>query len=351
MQNNVLVIGNGYDIAHGLETRYDDFIQYIKDAAEDDGFITDPEEREFISECIRYNGFLKYFLVYTNEVPGWVDLERLLNAVVHNFELLFSNYSHFIDSRGSITWNVMETDTGKSNMMRIINCVYLFRRLFDRDDSRSSYYSMHLAPQYYSYEFGLNKREILKLLKQQLDEVIRLLQIYLNQEMDRKRGELRAIPQIAAIDPSYVISFNYTDTYKIYGIKPEDVFHVHGSLDKENMVLGFNDDNSENLDFIYFKKYFQRLQKLTGYMDPDKLGHKNSLGQYAYSNIHFYGHSMDRTDEDIIRKLRTMSAGFVIYTYNQEDYEQKVINLIHVFGKEDAMDMIEKKFIQFVSCE
>ena len=43
---------------------------------------------------------------YTNEVPGWVDLEGLLNAVVHNFELLFSNYSHFIDSRGSIMWNV-----------------------------------------------------------------------------------------------------------------------------------------------------------------------------------------------------------------------------------------------------
>ena len=245
----------------------------------------------------------------------------------------------------------MDIDTGKSNMMRIINCVYLFSGLFDRDDSRSSFYSMHLAPKYYSHEFGLNKREILKLLRQQLDEVIRLLQIYLNQEMDRKRGELRAIPQIEAIDPSYVISFNYSDTYKIYGIKLEDVFHVHGSLDRENMVLGFNDDNSENLDFIYFKKYFQRLQKLTGYMDPDKLGHKNSLGQYVYSNIHFYGHSMDRTDEDIIRKLRVMSTGFVIYTYNQEDYEQKVINLIHVFGKEDAMDMIEKKFIQFVSCE
>jgi hypothetical protein len=29
----------------------------------------------------------------------------------------------------------------------------------------------------------------------------------------------------------------------------------------------------------------------------------------------------------------------------------KVINLILAFGKEDAMDMIEKKVIQFVSCE
>ena len=29
MENSVLVIGNGYDLAHGLNTRYDDFIQYI----------------------------------------------------------------------------------------------------------------------------------------------------------------------------------------------------------------------------------------------------------------------------------------------------------------------------------
>ena len=26
MSNNILVIGNGYDLAHGLKTRYDDFI-------------------------------------------------------------------------------------------------------------------------------------------------------------------------------------------------------------------------------------------------------------------------------------------------------------------------------------
>ena len=42
-------------------------------------------------------------------------MERLLNAVVHNFELLFSNYFHFIDSRGSIMWNV-----------KVINLIHVF---------------------------------------------------------------------------------------------------------------------------------------------------------------------------------------------------------------------------------
>lgn len=39
MEHNILVIGNGFDLAHGLNTRYDDFMAYIKRAAEDASFI------------------------------------------------------------------------------------------------------------------------------------------------------------------------------------------------------------------------------------------------------------------------------------------------------------------------
>ena len=106
-----------------------------------------------------------------------------------------------------------------------------------------------------------------------------------------------------------------------------------------------------NLDFVYFKKYFQRIQKLTGYIDDSKISAIYEAG-YQYSPVvHFYGHSMDKTDGDIILKLRAMSSGFVIYTYNQDDYEQKVINLIHVFGKEQTMQMIQTEWIKFVQCE
>lgn len=61
MSKNILVIGNGYDLAHGLNTRYDDFIEYIKRAAEDDSFIENQSEREFIHKCIESNGFIGYF--------------------------------------------------------------------------------------------------------------------------------------------------------------------------------------------------------------------------------------------------------------------------------------------------
>lgn len=117
--------------------------------------------------------------------------------------------------------------------------------------------------------------------------------------------------------------------------------------------MGFNDEKEENLDFIYFKKYFQRIQKLTGYLKTDRLCSVNEFGETDYIStiVHFYGHSLDKTDEDIIKRLQKMSGGFVIYTYNQVDYEQKVINLIDIFGKESAMQMIESGFFRFVQCE
>lgn len=348
MENNVLVIGNGFDLAHGLNTRYDDFIQYIKNAIDDDSFIQKQDDREFVRKCIETNGFLKYFLDYTNEVPGWVDLEKLIKEVVNYFEIFFENSNDFVNARNSIELDTMNNRM-PNQMIRVIDCIYKFN-LFDRDDSRPHMISKRMNPIYHTNSYGLNKREILKFLKAQLDEVIELLQrylIYATEDLDR----IDKIQQIADIKPRYVISFNYTNTYKLYGINENDVFHVHGKLgsDPNNMVLGFNDEDPENLDFVYFKKYFQRIQKLTGYINEARLIDRDA-DLTPNPIIHFYGHSMDKTDGDIIVKLRSLARGFVIYTYNQEDYEQKVINLIDVFGKKDATELIQTKFIKFVHC-
>ena len=277
-------------------------------------------------------------------MPGWVDLENLIREVVNCFEIFFKDCDDFVNTRNRIELDTMNNRMS-NQMVRVIDCIYKFN-LFDRDDSRGYVLSKHMNPIYYTNSYGLNKREILKFLKMQLDEIIKLLQhylIYATEDFDK----IDKIQQIADINPRYVISFNYTYTYKKYGIRNEDVFHVHGRLLKNNMVLGFNDEDPENLDFVYFKKYFQRIQKMTGYINEAKIiDHDADL--YPNPIIHFYGHSMDKTDGDIIVKLRSLARKFVIYTYNQEDYEQKVINLIDVFGKKDATELIQTKFIEFV---
>ena len=115
------------------------------------------------------------------------------------------------------------------------------------------------------------------------------------------------------------------------------------------MVLGFDDDDPKELDFIYFKKYFQRVQKLTGYFDYELLG-RNKQGIVWRPTIHFYGLSMNKTDGDMIRDLWDLSPRFVIYYLDPDDYAQKVINLIDIFGK-DIITEIQKQNITFIQCQ
>lgn len=46
--NNILVIGNGFDLAHGLKTRYNDFIAYMRNKKYD-GRLDDPYAKEIKS--------------------------------------------------------------------------------------------------------------------------------------------------------------------------------------------------------------------------------------------------------------------------------------------------------------
>lgn len=343
MENNILVIGNGFDLAHGLKTKYDDFIEYVKNKKYDepsDGIYTDEIKR--IVEVDK-NGFINYFLEYANAVPGWVDMEKLIKDIIEQFQDFFANYKDYVENNFFI-----ENKMG----LKISNILEKFGLRTENFKYRNGEKEFELSD--YNKVYGLNTQKIIGKLRKELEGLVRALENYFILEtglnpVDKTSSKLK---QIADIRPSYVISFNYTTTYELYGISEDNVYHVHGKINSNpnNMVLGFNDEDEENLDFVYFKKYFQRIQKRTGYIDEDRF---HVLGnQYSITDVpvvtHFYGHSMDATDKDVIEKLYDLSKQFIIYYLNQDDYEQKVINLISVFGKENATDDIQQGRIKLV---
>ena len=109
------------------------------------------------------------------------------------------------------------------------------------------------------------KKTLLRDLKNEFLEFIEALEIYFY-EFVEKASDVHPISQIREIEPDYIISFNYTHTEKYYGIN--NVHHIHGVIRDDldcgsnNMVLGVNE--YDNKDFIYFVKYFQRIQKHCG---------------------------------------------------------------------------------------
>lgn len=343
MEKDILVIGNGFDIAHGLDTKYEHFIKYIREENyKSDEFLSQSERAELTSIASE-NGYIKYLLDLSIAIPGWVDLERELYKITCELTYFISNYREMLFKSPA---NQLRRNSITSLLMDILINLGIAKWVDG---------NVIVDANFYHGKYGLNKVSLLNSITKQLDTLIRALEIYLL-SCQRKFEqdsliENKCINQIADINPSYIISFNYTNTYKIYGIADKDVYHVHGKLEKKNMVVGFDDTNSRELDFIFFKKYFQRIQKLTGYIDEERFVYEYPMNKPTPKSIvHFYGHSLDRTDEDIIKQLEGLSGGFIIYTYDDNDYAQKVMNLIDIFGKDKATKMIQLKFIKFQKC-
>lgn len=130
---------------------------------------------------------------------------------------------------------------------------------------------------------------------------------------------------------------------------------VHGDLTGGELVLGvsdymFSDADNKKLDYIYFQKYFQRIQKRTGSFYKKWLERNDGS---LIDEIYIMGHSLDKTDKTIIEEL--FNAKYVrkicIYFHNQWAYENQVIKLIEIFGREYIIDQVANERIIFEKLE
>lgn len=261
------------------------------------------EDRQRYSD----NPFIKYFSKY-KDLPGWTGFENEIQQIVNYLCKIYDNRrpptihgdieSFFLDIR--IAWRSHDTKT------------------------------------------------MWNILQQDLDELISYIDVYLSKYIPSQ------LPKALSTDSQYprfvykrhydyFLSFNYTNTYFDFAemmndrngivVPTEDQF-IHGCCSamgaSQNIVLGIEDNDPSNLDTIYFKKYFQRIQKKTGREVFDWFDEKISSSEPIVTDI--FGHSLDTTDKDILMLIFEKSRYTNIYYYNQADYEQKIINLVRLYG-------------------
>lgn len=85
---NILVVGNGFDLFHGLNTRYMDFVNYTKE-------IEKPEATKRIRGLCYNNVFIRCFNKLANENQQWIDCEKEIDDIVSIFKKIVSDRSVF----------------------------------------------------------------------------------------------------------------------------------------------------------------------------------------------------------------------------------------------------------------
>ncbi len=379
---NILIIGNGFDLAHGLPTTYKDFLKFTDKfekyrlrnedgdelLQEDDGSSdyffnlfgnkANKNVRDLIQELsalIKNNVWIKYFknLCGSRKEQGkdsWIDFESEISQIIQT-----------LDSAGhTITEQVAQ---GKKNGKMTQYQYRILRPVIGQKWSSEKCDSISFEIKAIRY-----KKE---LLLKDLNKLIRCLEIYLsdyvsNLKVDKLLPDIKELPFI-----NKVLSFNYTSTYEnYYSESPYEIDYTHGkaaienTMDSNNMVLGIDeylkeDEKNENTEFIEFKKYFQRIHKETGSLyklwlnkmeeqeqikeitsvRKDNDGTVSYVEEYAICHkVFFFGHSLDVTDRDIIREfILADRVQTTIFYVDRTDYGKKITNLVKVIGQDELI--------------
>lgn len=252
-ERKILIVGNGFDLQHGLKTGYRDFIEYCRVLK-----TTEITTREKVSNYHEMQKLIRELYSMCSSV--YEELDDLLDSFWINYfvklptkRLDWIDFERDIESTVKTIYKSIESD-GK----------YLQSKQFDE-------YRRYLPEMDRNISIS---EEIFQILNRDLKKLNRLLEIYLE---TRVYPNIQKIPSkyqlFEDIHPDMVISFNYTNTYaEIYN--PTIKFdYIHGKADIKrnasdcNMVLGFDDHyfNNENtvLEIVPFEKYYQRIVNRT----------------------------------------------------------------------------------------
>ncbi len=347
---NILLIGNGFDLAHHLPTTYMDFLKFtkvIKKIKEDfdkyKSIIQDDIEwygideklhaiivKNFdkvdkISEVIKDNIWIDYFLQCDmHGEENWIDFESEISEVIQ-----------------SIDTNMK--DTSLYSKVFNLNNQFMRKSFIDEDNEKHR----------------ITYKQLTNRLLNDLDRLILSLEMYLADFVEQIQID-SLIKDIEGIIPNIdkIISFNYTHTYVNYQNRKKDieVDFLHGeaktddTIDYNNMVLGIDEylseyDQKNRVEFIGFKKFYQRIYKKTGckYREwIDKMDELRKIFKNDKHGNHLYvfGHSLDVTDGDVLSELilnKNIDDTTIFYR-NREQLGEEITNLVKVIGEPNLID-------------
>ena len=335
--DNMLLIVNGFDLAHGLPTRYQDFLAFTENPAAD------------IESAYKYWNTVTMLLHSKNFSVPWQF--RALEAYHQNPPVFSSNTSgcapllQYLKTVSQIQlWVDFETE-----IQKIVELIITPERKVDKSLLDLDFY------------LRLDTNESLQYLDLHIQDLLKLMMLYYGAIIPSK-GINQYPAWLYQKEFSHLITFNYTDTFRqvIERLniqtfpKSENCQFIHGTIAPSNaeigsgplhnMVLGFTSKNPDDLRTVRFQKYFQRIQKRTGIQYRNWVVHNNPYD----SALTIMGHSCDPTDGDALRHLIVNTDETNVYYFDQADYERKITNFIALFGADTFQEFYYSEKIKFI---
>ncbi len=376
----IMIIGNGFDIAHGLPTRYGDFLEFLTvfDILYDTYALNNRCLMEIEFDEVKHDELNpklvtilhsifvtgKYNFLTSGEIKiNDPELERLYNCINENIWYIYFSLLYEKKKMKGLNWIDFESEM--SDIIKWIDGLQL-QLEDDIDTVTDKLYGEALDEKKMQFQEKIDSlceaeyyEELIDELYSELEKLIEALDIYLSVFVEKL--PINKKDNISFIKPDLVISFNYTHTFsKIYDPNVP-ICYIHGECGltpNTNMVLGIDeyldgDNRDESTNMSIFKKFIQRIRNRNDiiykiwsdkwadqyleYLEKEKTVF-NPPSKPRFK-VYVYGHSLGITDKDILYDyLYPEYTESVIYAYGKTEEGKLISRLIKIIGEDRLIE-------------
>jgi len=306
--NRIILIGNGFDLAHGLKTSYKDFISWFW-----------KNQKEKLPQDIKY-WTQKYD---TDKGKSYLLHENDFIAVTsYDFNIKFDKIS--LESFKSMISYTNQFLKNIDNNMKIKNWVDLEELYFEQLISCKNNYNNNME-NYNLYpvtqlnkEFSSIRDKLEEYLKTQNEIITDNFQKDLVEKINKEIIHAKDCNGKAFNGRILFLNFNYTKTETLYTTKiknadKKDVIHINGELEKRDenpIIFGYGDEKSkqsEEIENLNNNDFLENVKSVK-YTETIKHGElEEFIGKGQIENkkyeVFVLGHSCGNSDRTLLRKL------------------------------------------------
>ncbi len=287
--NRLVIIGNGFDLAHGLQTNYKSFVDWYICKA----FHTFCDKNSYVDPLIEIKAKYAYPPYRFTDSPK--TFEESLNLIASTEYQSINFKSNFL----------------KSILDRFSNNTWV--------DIERYYFS--LLKMYFSNSSFTDKKGLVSKLNSEFDFLITQLAEYIKTineliintpklKLERSRYNLGDIfaENENNLDTKF-LNFNYSETLDIKGYaRKEDIIHIHGrvaDLESNPIIFGYGDETDpvyQNIEDSGENMYLEHIKSF-GYFRTNNYHKLLSYIDSAVYSVHIVGHSCGLSDRVLLNEI------------------------------------------------
>lgn len=315
--NKLVIIGNGFDLAHGLKTRYSDFLLwYLKKI-----FKERHSEKPRLAFISVKKGYFEESRANEKPVDEILTIEEFLHYCEYKCLEIGYNYK-LIESLIKIcvsTWVDIENE-------------YFNKLLFQLD-----YYLKSNISVVNNTEMGniIDLNNALDVIKVELSEYLNSLSTPVSNGSIQNILYRLAEKNRDDNSETLFLNFNYTSIIQLYkNVFPEElnVIHIHGKLDddKNPIIFGYGDESND---------YFEKIEKMNNneltrhlksfaYLQTDNYRRLFEFLDKGNFEVYVMGHSLGLSDRLLFNHIfeHEKFNKVQLYFYEYQNEKGEIVN-------------------------